>query len=256
VLAAGENRAARAHDRFGRIDAWVSNAGVYLVGRLEETPPDAFRRVIDVNFLGAVSSAYAALAVFRRQGRGVLVFTASLDGHVAAPHVSAYVASKWAVRGFAESLRQELRGYPDIHVASVSPASIDTPLFQHAANFSGRRIKALTPTYEPAKVARAIVRLIERPRREVIVGGAGKLLSLQRRLSPALADRMVALQMGRDQFGDGPAAETPGNLWEPVPQGTGSTGGWQTVPRSVRRAAMAGAAGAAAAGAALVLRHR
>ena len=255
--AAVEELARLAVERFGSVDVWVNNAGVHAIGRFDEIPPDAFRRVLEVNFFGTVHGARTALRHFRERGRGVLVNNASVDGHVAAPYTAPYVASKWAVRGFSESLRQELRDTPGVHVAVVSPAAIDTPFFQHAANYSGRALKALTPTYEPEKVARAIVGLAERPQREVIVGGAGKLIALQRRLSPALADRAFALQMQVDHFDDAPAGRTDGNLFEPLPQWTETRGGWQRVGRGTRRAAMAtGAALAAAGAAAAALRHR
>jgi NAD(P)-dependent dehydrogenase (short-subunit alcohol dehydrogenase family) len=217
--------AARAVERFGVIDAWVNNASVYMVGRFEDTPPDAFRRLIDVNLFGSVHGARAALPHFRERGRGVLVFTTSIDAHLPAPLVSAYAASKWAVYGFAES-----------------PAAIDTPLFHHAANYSGRRLKAISPTYEPEKVARAIRRQVERPRREVIVGGAGKLAAAQRRLSPALTDAAFSFLTKRDHFAEGEAPPSAGNLWEPVVEGTAASGGWQTVPRGARRIVLVGAA--------------
>lgn len=247
--------AARAVERFGVIDAWVNNASVYMVGRFEDTPPDAFRRLIDVNLFGSVHGARAALPHFRERGRGVLVFTTSIDAHLPAPLVSAYAASKWAVYGFAESLRQELRDDREIHVSLVSPAAIDTPLFHHAANYSGRRLKAISPTYEPEKVARAIRRQVERPRREVIVGGAGKLAAAQRRLSPALTDAAFSFLTKRDHFAEGEAPPSAGNLWEPVVEGTAASGGWQTVPRGARRIVLVGAATVPAALAARRLRR-
>jgi NADP-dependent 3-hydroxy acid dehydrogenase YdfG len=60
-------------ERFGRIDVWVNNAGVYLLGLLEATPPEAFRRVLETNFFGYVNGARAVLPHFREQGRGVLI---------------------------------------------------------------------------------------------------------------------------------------------------------------------------------------
>src|SRR5918911_290574 len=74
---------------------------------------------------------------------------------------------------------------------AVLPASIDTPLFQHAANYMRRFMKPLNPTYDPEQVAAAIVRCAERGGpREVIVGTAGKLLALQYVLAPGLSERL------------------------------------------------------------------
>src|SRR5919202_2625850 len=104
-----EALARRAVERFGRIDVWVNNAGVYAAGRFEDTPPDVFRRVLDVNLFGCVHGARAALPHLR-QRRGVLINVASVDSEASYHYFSAYVASKWAVRGFSAALRQELHG--------------------------------------------------------------------------------------------------------------------------------------------------
>jgi NAD(P)-dependent dehydrogenase (short-subunit alcohol dehydrogenase family) len=130
--------ARRAVQRFGRIDIWVNNAGVYLLGVLEATPPDAFRRVLEINFFGYVNGARAVLPRFRQQGHGVLINNASVYSHLGAPWLTAYVSSKFAVRGFSEALRQELADLPDVHVCTVSPSPIDTPIFASAANYSGQ----------------------------------------------------------------------------------------------------------------------
>ena len=240
--AAVEALANRAVEQFGRIDVWVNNAGVTLFARFEDAPARAYERVIETNLFGYVHGARAALRRFREQASGVLINNASINGRVGSPYASAYVASKWAVRGWSESLRQELRNADGIHVCVVLPASIDTPFFQHAANYTGRRVKPLSPVYDAGKVADAIVGLAERPRREVIVGGAGRLMSWQHTLAPALAERAFAAQVERDHFQDGGAPATEGNLFEPVGDGTGASGGWQarsTLP--LRRVAVASA---------------
>ena len=198
---------------------------------------------MQTNFFGYVHGARAALRRFREQGSGVLLNNASINGRIGSPYASAYVASKWAVRGWSESLRQELRDAEDIHVSVVLPASIDTPFFQHAANYTARRVKALSPTYDAQKVADAIVSLAERPRREVIVGRSGRLMSWQHTVAPRLAERAFAAQVERDHFEDGGAAATDGNLFEPVAEGTGVSGGWAARSgSSLRRAALAGGA--------------
>ena len=68
-----------------------------------------------------------------------------------APWLTAYVSSKYAVRGFSEALRQELGELPDVHVCTVSPSPIDTPNFASAANYSGRAVKAPPPPTRPSR---------------------------------------------------------------------------------------------------------
>src|SRR4029450_1276517 len=182
--------ARRAVERFGRIDIWVNNAGVYLLGLLEATPAEAFRRVLETNFFGYVHGARAVLPRFRDQGHGVLINNASVYSHVGAPWLSAYVSSKFAVRGFSEALRQELADLPDVHVCTVSPSPIDTPIFASAANYSGRAVKAPPPTYPPQQVASAILASALHPKRERIVGGAGRLATVGELGGPPPVGRM------------------------------------------------------------------
>jgi NADP-dependent 3-hydroxy acid dehydrogenase YdfG len=99
VTEASEVRAlaTQAVGAFGRIDGWVNTAGVYLRGRLEETPDDTFHQVMETNFFGTVYGTRAALAQFRHQGRGTVINVSSGFGSTPGPEVSAYAASKSAV---------------------------------------------------------------------------------------------------------------------------------------------------------------
>jgi NAD(P)-dependent dehydrogenase (short-subunit alcohol dehydrogenase family) len=226
--------AAAAVERFGRIDVWINNAGVYSVGRFEDTPPEIVDRVLATNLLGVVSGSRAALRQFRAQGdTGTLINVSSMIGGLAGPYVSAYATSKWGVRGFSFALREELRDSPGIDVCVVRPSSIDTPIFRHSANFSGRALKALTPTYPADEAAHVIGRLIGRPRREVIVGRSGRALVLAHGIAPGLGDRIFGARATRNQFdGDRAAAATDGNVLEPDPGWRSASGDWPTVHHS------------------------
>jgi NAD(P)-dependent dehydrogenase (short-subunit alcohol dehydrogenase family) len=222
-----DDLAGHAVEALGRIDAWVNNAGLYSVGLFEDTPDDVFERIVQVNLMGVVRGSRAALRQFRTQEAGVIVNVSSMIGGLAGPYVSAYATSKWAVRGFSFALHEELRADPHIHVCVVRPSSVDTPIFRLSANFSGRRIKALTPLYQPEQAAGTIVGLIERPRREAIIGRSGQALALARHAAPALVDRIFARRAVRDQFdGDEKAEDTPGNLFEPDDRWASVSGGW------------------------------
>jgi NAD(P)-dependent dehydrogenase (short-subunit alcohol dehydrogenase family) len=236
--------ARRAVEGFGRIDVWVNNAGVYLLGSLEATPPEAFRWVLETNFFGYVHGARAVLPHFREQGHGVLINNASVYSHVGAPWLSAYVSSKFAVRGFSAALRQELDDLPDVHVCTVSPSPIDTPIFGSAANYTGRAVKAPPPTYPPEQVAKAIVASARRPKRERIVGGAGRQLTLLEAMAPRLFERINRRYVDALQFTAEPAPATAGNLYAPSSDSRAQTrGGWRRRPDppiAVRRLVAAG----------------
>jgi len=216
----------RAAEAFGGIDVWVNNAGVTLMARFEDAPPDLWREVVEVNLMGYVNGARAALPHLRRRGAGALIQVGSVNSRVGAPYASAYVASKFAVRGFAECLRAELRG-DSIAVCTVMPASIDTPLFQHAATFAGRAVKPLRPVLRPERVANAIVRCARRPRREVVVGLSGRQLILMHDLALPLFERVMSRTVEREHFLQRPAPPSAGNVREPMADWTGVTGGWK-----------------------------
>ena len=223
---------------FGHIDVWLNIAGVYCVGQLEETPDAAFRRVMDINFFGTVNGSRVAVAQFRRQGYGTLINTGSVFSRVTSPYVSAYIASKFAVRGFTSSLRQELQG-TGIHVCTVLPAAIDTPLWTHTANYSGLRIKPPAPLYTPERVAHAMVRLLARPKHEVVVGGPVS----------RLYERSMAAVGEVNQFQHRLQGHTSGNLFRPMAEGTGARGGFRSgFKQWTRRLLLAGGLLAVASG--------
>ncbi|WP_224247655.1 SDR family oxidoreductase [Hyalangium gracile] len=222
--------ASQAVHAFGHIDGWVNNAGVYLVGRLEQTPDDAFRQVMETNFFGTVYGTRAALAQFRHHGRGVLVNVSSVFGSAAGPYVSAYAASKFAVRGFSASVRQEFEG-TGIHVCTILPAAIDTPLWQHSANYTGWRVRPIEPIYSPERVARAIVRVLERPRRELFIGPSRRAFAVLHTLAPAVSEKSMRAMTDKHHFEPQRQPRTQGNLFQPVAHGTGRGGGYRSPVR-------------------------
>jgi NAD(P)-dependent dehydrogenase (short-subunit alcohol dehydrogenase family) len=226
-----EALAARAISAYGRIDVWVNNAAVTLFARFEEAPMDAYRRVIETNLFGYIYGARAVLPHFRRQRSGVLINVGSVVGIIGQPYTSAYCLTKFAIRGLGECLRQELLGEP-IHVSTILPSAIDTPLFASAANYTGRAAKPLGPVYDPEQVADAILRVARRPVRELVVGTSGWILAMAHTLSPALTERLMARQVETDHFQDRPEQPTAGNLFEPRRGGATIGGGWKRRPRN------------------------
>ncbi len=236
--------ARRALARFGRIDVWVNCAAVTAFAPFQEIPLADFRRILDVNIMGYVHGARAALPHLRDQGKGVLVNVSSIVSAVPQPYTHAYSMSKAAVRVLSASLRQELRldGAKQVKVCTVLPATIDTPFFEHTANYTGRKAKAMPPVYSAERVAKTIVNLVRVPRREVIVGPMGRNLVMQAKLAPGLTERLMAIQVDKAHlYRTRPAPATDGNLFEPAP-GTGSvSGGWHGKRRTAVRRALSAA---------------
>ena len=226
--AAVQHLAQQAIESYGRLDVWINNAAVSLFGRIEEVPMDQYRRVVETNLFGYVHGARAAIPHFRKQRSGVLINNSSVFGTMGAPYLSAYVSTKFAIRGLSESLRQELLDVPGIHVCTVMPASIDTPIFNQAANYTGRAIQPLKPILPAEDVAQAMVHLARSPQRELIVGTAGRMQKLVHSFIPRTAEKLNARQVDHDHFQDGrPADPSPGNLYEPMPQWGTISGGWR-----------------------------
>lgn len=250
----------RALDAFGRIDVWINDAGVIAYGHFEDIPSEAYERVIRTNLLGEIYGARAALEAFHEQRSGVLINLSSLWGRVTSPYVSPYVVSKFGVRAFSECLRQGLRDQPDakdIHVCTILPESIDTPIFRHAANYSGRSVEAVPPIADPQRVVRAILRCIERPKPETTVGVAGHLLEWGHAITPPrLYNRIVPRVFDWAVFGSSRVEPTAGNLFSPMAELNQVDGGWRKAPavRWRRRAAVGGMVAAPLVAAALATR--
>lgn len=221
-----EQLAVAAVERYGRIDTWVNNAGVMAYGEFDDIPADVFDRIIEVNLLGQVYGSRAALARFRGQGRGVLINVCSLWGRITSPLVSPYVVSKHGVRALSACLHLELIDEPEIHVATILPAAVDTPIFENAGNYVGRRLRPVWPLFNPQYVADGIVACSRNPRREVTYGRLGRALEILDAMAPPLYRRIAGgLFMGGTLSSEG-VRDDPGTVLEPRGSHR-SDGGWR-----------------------------
>lgn len=214
-------------EEFGRIDVWINNAGVSLFGRFEELPSKDIRRLLEVNLFGYLHGAHAVLPYFREQGSGTLINVSSIVGIVGQPYTVPYSVSKSAIRGLSLSLAQELADAPNIHVCTVYPAVIDTPIFNQAGNLYGKKIQAPKPRIKASKVAKTITGLVKHPQTEVIVGGQGKIARVARLFAPGLFDKQFRKNIAKGHFYEEFAEPTLGNLYEPKPQYAQVSGGWK-----------------------------
>ena len=185
--------AAAAIARYGRIDTWVNDAGTAIYAKLVDTPLDEHQRLFQTNYFGAVHGALTAVDHLRDRG-GAIITVGSIASDLPSPILSAYSASKHAVRGFVDALRMELAadGLP-IAVTLIKPAGIDTPIAQNAAKHVDGEGMIPPPVYDPTLVARAILDAAEHVRRDITVGGAGRLQVLIGEHFPALLDVIAPL---------------------------------------------------------------
>ncbi|WP_238649617.1 SDR family oxidoreductase [Paenibacillus piscarius] len=112
----------------GRIDVLVNNAGLAVGGFVEEVDMEAWRRQMETNFFGLIAVTKAVLPVMRAQRSGLIINVSSVSGLTGFPGYAPYAASKFAVEGFSESLRQEMLSY-GVRVVIVEPGSFRTPIW-------------------------------------------------------------------------------------------------------------------------------
>ncbi|MFB4204441.1 SDR family NAD(P)-dependent oxidoreductase [Arhodomonas sp. KWT2] len=138
----------------GRLDAVFCNAGYGQPGAVEDLPREALRAQFETNVLGAQAVARHALPVFRRQGHGRVVMHSSLLGFVAMPYRGAYNASKFALEGLTDTLRQELHG-SGIHVSLIQTGPVTSRFRANAEAMFRRWIDAETSAHREAYAAYA-----------------------------------------------------------------------------------------------------
>ncbi|MBY4131364.1 SDR family NAD(P)-dependent oxidoreductase [Rhodococcus fascians] len=203
--------------RFGRFDVCVHAAAVMSYGTVVDTPADVFDAVVKVDLLGAANVARSTLTLFRAQRSGHLVIIGSLLGRIAAPWMGAYVTSKWGLRGLTRVLQQEVRRYPNIHVSSVAPGAVRTPIYTQAATVIGRAGSPPPPVAAPEVVARAVDKVVRRPQRErdadAVFGLVNKVAAAGFAVVPAVFDLLAAPLLWRWGTSSEPAPNGEGNVF-------------------------------------------
>jgi short-subunit dehydrogenase len=181
---------------FGRVDIIVNNAGITSSAPFSEFDMELFDRIVKTNFFGVVNCCHAFLPKLQLQEHGHIVNMSSMLGFVGVPNQSAYVSTKFAIRGFTESLWAELDGTP-IAVTGIYPGTIQSEILERAS-FSDElekaaMIKMMDRFGIPAShVALKTVDAIRRSRREVIIGRDARALVLLKRFLPALCHYFTA----------------------------------------------------------------
>ena len=190
---------------FGKVNLVINNAGIAHHGEVEITEFKQYERVMDVDFWGVVNGTKAFLPYLIASGDGHIVNTSSLFGILATPGQSAYNAAKFAVRGFTESLYQEMKlaGYP-VEVTCVHPGGIKTAIARNSTVSEGHDQsraadffdKKLARTSSP-RAAEIIIAAIEKNRPRVLVGADAKVIDVLVRLGGSMYEVVMGRFGGR-----------------------------------------------------------
>jgi short-subunit dehydrogenase len=179
-------------ERFGRLDVLFNNAGFGRLDWLENLDPvKDIEAQFAVNVLGVVQVTRQALPVMMQQRAGHIINMASMAGWVATPTYTVYAACKFAVRGFSEALRREVKPW-GIEVSTVYPGGVKTEFASHAG--IKRKTKATTPksmVLTAEQVAEAVVGLVQRPRPTLIIPWQWGFSVWLNKLLPGLVDAIT-----------------------------------------------------------------
>lgn len=187
------------HD-FGRATILINNAGVALYGNFEELTIADFDWLFRINFWGVIHGCKFFLPLLRQEKEARIVNLSSVFGLIAPPGQTAYGASKYAVRGFSEALREELRE-TGVGVSCVHPAGIATSIAKNARaaaatdpqqQAQARELFARVATITPEEAARTIVQGIERSKDRILIGSDAYRIDRMARLFPVRAGAMFA----------------------------------------------------------------
>jgi NAD(P)-dependent dehydrogenase (short-subunit alcohol dehydrogenase family) len=187
-------------NRSGHLDVLINNAGYELAGALEELSSEEARAQFETNFFGVVRMVNAVLPLMRQQKRGHIVNVSSLTGLTAVPFMGIYSASKFALEGYTEALRQEVRPF-NIQVSLTEAGFLRTPMMNHRQvgarrmteydPWRQRALNAIRASEEtapgPELVANTLLEIISSssPRLRYLIGPQAKSVTRLRRFLPA-----------------------------------------------------------------------
>lgn len=202
-----------------QLQALVNNAGFAVPGFAEEVSDAELRDQFETNFFGAAALTRAILPQMRRQGFGHVLMVSSISGRIGFPGVSSYVASKFALEGWAETLRLEMAAL-GIKVAIVEPGSFETDIWTRNAKLTAKMLDPESPNAarlvrwksrvdanakrraNPQEVADLIARILEtsEPKLRYMIGRDARIALLMRRMLPAgVFERLIVKLSGIDE---------------------------------------------------------
>lgn len=206
-----------AEQAFGGFDTWINDAAVSMFARLDDTTMDEHRQIFDIGYFGLVNASLLAARHLKARGGGAIINIGSILSERAVPIQGAYSAMKHAVQGFTEGLRMELEmEEAPISVTLIKPTGIHTPYPDHARNKLSKPAAVPPTVYDPRLVAEAICHAAEHPKRTMMVGGGGIVLTRLAGLFPRATDKIMERFFGESMqtIDQRPPAGTRDNLFE------------------------------------------
>jgi short-subunit dehydrogenase len=176
-------------DTAGEVDVLVNNAGFAIFSSVPEANPDDAREMIETNYLGAFHCTQAVLPRMLERGSGTIVNVSSITGLMGFSRMSTYCASKFALTGFTEALRDELIG-SGVHVALVCPGTTETEFFVKAERGKMPGASRMMPGVKPERVARAVCDAAEDGRYRRILPMLAAIYMRFKEFSPRFAHAM------------------------------------------------------------------
>ena len=210
----------RAIERFGAVDTLVNNAGMGMAARFEDQSIADFRRVMEVNFWGAVYACKAALPRMRAQARGGLIINiSSIMGKRGLPYETAYCASKFAMAGFSEALRTEVMAQ-GIDVSTIFPGAVESEIWETTENRTGLDMASVLPKFPARELARIIVQDARVPQPEIVMALDAQVVDFLNTVAPGIMDFMLGQSVPfLEGFRKGAASGRPGEQPTPGPRG-------------------------------------
>ncbi len=183
----------------GTVDVLVNNAGVVFGGPFLDVPLEKHIATYRINMEGLMVVTYYFLPLLIRCGTAHLVNVASASGFIALPNAATYASTKWAVVGFSESIRVELKrqGHTDVKVTTVCPSYVDTGMFE------GVQTPKATPMLDPQELGREVIKAVKKDRAFVIKPFMAKVASVGRAALPVSVWDLMT-----DLFGSSSSMET------------------------------------------------
>ncbi|GAB6991533.1 SDR family oxidoreductase [Paenibacillus pini] len=182
--------------RYGGIDILLNNAGYGKFENALDMPAEEYGKMMDVNYMGTVRCTKAVLPHMLQRKRGQIINVASMAGKIGTAKSTAYTATKHAVLGFSNSLRQELRG-TGITVSTINPGPIDTAFFEQADPSGSYVNNVRWLMMKPEHVARKIVRVMNTRKEEINLPVSAAAAMRLYQLFPRLSDRLTYRMMNK-----------------------------------------------------------